>query len=352
MGKLNPLIIGNLVAKVPIIQGGMGIGISLSGLAGAVAKNGGIGVISAAQPGYREEDFAKAPLAANLRALAREIRRAKEISDNGIIGVNIMCAANHYERYVQCCIDSGADLIISGAGLPTELPKLVEGSDIKIAPIVSPPKAAKTLLRLWDKRYGKTADLVVIEGALAGGHLGFDEAQIEKVKEAGYDAEIREIIEIVREYEEKYDKKIPVVFGGGVFDRQDIDRYLALGCSGVQMGTRFVATEECDADIRFKQAYIKAKEEDIIVKKSPVGMPGRAIKNRLIREIEIEKKKITHCYGCLQQCDRTSIPYCITTALIAAAEGRVDDALLFCGENAKRITEITTVEKLMKELSE
>ncbi len=351
MEKLQPLVIGDLVAPVPIVQGGMGIGVSLGNLAGAVAKHGGIGVISAAQIGFMEEDFAKDPLSANLRSLEREIRRAKEISNGGIIGVNIMCAVKYYEHYVQCAAKSGADLIISGAGLPTELPGLVEGYDIKIAPIVAPPKAAKVLLKMWDKKFKKTADMVVIEGALAGGHLGFSDEEIELYKKQGYDKEIREILEIVKGYEEKYDKKIPVIFGGGVFDRSDIDHFISLGCSGVQMGTRFVATEECDAHPLFKQAYVQAKEEDIIIKKSPVGMPGRAIRNQLLRDIEIEKKKITKCYQCLQVCDRANIPYCITTALVNAVRGELDDALIFCGQNAHRIEEITTVEKLMTELA-
>lgn len=348
--KYKPLVIGDLVAKVPIVQGGMGIGISLSNLAGAVAKCGGIGVVSAAQPGYREEDFAADPLAANVRALGREIRRAKEISGNGIIGVNIMCAGNYYADYVRCSIENGVDIIFSGAGLPTELPELVKGTNVKIAPIVAPPKAVRTLLRLWDKRYGKTADLIVVEGALAGGHLGFSKEEIERCKTEGYDKEILEILTISKEFGEKYGKDIPVIFGGGVYDRADIDHYLSLGCSGVQMGTRFVATEECDADIAFKNAYVNAREEDIMITKTPVGMPGRAIRNKLLIDIESEKKKIRSCYRCLQQCDRLNIPYCITTALMNAAKGHLEEALIFCGHNAARIKEIVSVENLFAEL--
>ena len=277
--ELSSLIIGDLVAKVPIIQGEMGVGVSLSSLAGAVAREGAIGVISAAQPGYLEDDFSSNPLTANLRSLGNHIKKAKEISNNGIIGVNIMCASKDYEEYVKCAIDNGADLIISGAGLPTDLPKLVEGSNIKIAPIVSPPKSASVILKMWDRRYGRAADMVVIEGPKAGGHLGFSNESLEEYKSKDYDKEVLEIIEIVKENENKYNKKIPVVFAGGVFDRKDIDHYISLGCSGVQMATRFVATEECDADINFKMAYINSKKEDIVIVKSPVGLPGRAINN-------------------------------------------------------------------------
>ena len=349
---LKSLKVGNLVAEKPIIQGGMGIGVSLSSLAGAVAKNGAIGVISAAQIGFREPDFAKNPLEANLRALKKEIQRAREIAEGGIIGVNIMVAMKNYAEYVKCCVDNAVDIIISGAGLPTDLPKLVEGSDVKIAPIVSPPKAAKTLLRLWDKRHGKTADMVIIEGPRAGGHLGFTAEDVEKYKEIGYDKEILEVIEIVKEYETKYNKEIPVIFAGGVYDRADIDHFMGLGCSGVQMATRFVATEECDVDLKFKEAYVNAKEEDVTLTLSPVGMPGRALNNKMIQRTKLEKLTPSACYQCLSDCDIPNIPYCITSALVSAAKGEVDKALLFCGDTVHRINKITSVKELLTELTE
>ena len=348
--ELSSLIIGDLVAKVPIIQGGMGVGISLSSLAGAVAREGAIGVISAAQPGYLEEDFSSNPLTANLRSLGNHIKKAKEISNNGIIGVNIMCASKDYEEYVKCAIDNGADLIISGAGLPTDLPKLVEGSNIKIAPIVSPPKSASVILKMWDRRYGRTADMVVIEGPKAGGHLGFSNESLEEYESKDYDKEVLEIIEIVKEYENKYNKKIPEVFAGGVFDRKDIDHYISLGCSGVQMATRFVATEECDADINFKMAYINSKKEDIVIVKSPVGLPGRAINNKFMKDKKLINEKITKCYKCLKKCNMADIPYCITGALVRAVKGDIDNSLVFCGENAYRLNKIITVKELIKEL--
>ena len=348
--ELSSLIKGDLVAKVPIIQGGMGVGVSLSSLAGAVAREGAIGVISAAQPGYLEDDFSSNPLTANLRSLGNHIKKAKEISNNGIIGVNIMCASKDYEEYVKCAIDNGADLIISGAGLPTDLPKLVEGSNIKIAPIVSPPKSASVILKMWDRRYGRAADMVVIEGPKAGGHLGFSNESLEEYESKDYDKEVLEIIEIVKEYENKYNKKIPVVFAGGVFDRKDIDHYISLGCSGVQMATRFVATEECDADINFKMAYINSKKEDIVIVKSPVGLPGRAISNKFMKDRKLINEKITKCYKCLKKCNMADIPYCITGALVRAVKGDIDNSLVFCGENAYRLNKIITVKELIKEL--
>lgn len=344
-----PLIIDNLIAKVPIIQGGMGVGISMSSLAAAVTNQGGIGVISAAQPGFREDDFYTNTVEANIRALKYHIKRAKELSNNGIIGVNIMVATNYYEKYVQCCIDNKADIIISGAGLPIDLPKLIEGSDIKIAPIVSSLKATKVILQRWEKKFNKTADMIVVEGPKAGGHLGFKAEEVENLD--NIDDELKLIIEFKKEYEQKFNKKIPVVFGGGVFYKEDINHYIQLGADGVQMATRFVATEECDADIKFKQAYVNAKKEDIKIVKSPVGMPGRAILNDYMKKTAQEKQKVSKCFNCLHKCNPATTPYCISLALINAANGDMDESLIFCGENAYKVDKITTVKEIFDELT-
>lgn len=346
-----PLCIGSLTVPRPIIQGGMGVGISLSSLAGAVAKEGGVGVISAAHPGFLEPDFDQDPRGANLRGLAKHIHRAKKIAGTrGLVGVNIMCAMEGYEDFVRCAAQNGADLIISGAGLPVDLPALVEGTKAMIAPIVSPPKAARVLLKRWDKHYNRTADLVVIEGPKAGGHLGYSPEEIKAHEATGYDKEILEILGIVKEYEEKYQRRIPVVFGGGVFTHEDILHYLSLGCSGVQIASRFVATKECDADQRYKDAYLAAKKEDIVIVKSPVGMPGRALNNDFVQRTKLRQEPIRHCWNCLRTCDRKTIPYCITQALINAAKGDLDNALIFCGDEVGRIHKMTTVPELMREL--
>ena len=212
--KRNPLVIGDLTIPVPIIQGGMGVGISLSRLAGAVSKEGGLGVISAAQPGYPDVHFMKNALEANLKALAEHIKKAKELSGGAPIGVNIMRASNHYAEYVRCCVEHGADVIISGAGLPVELPQLLKDTKVKFAPIVSSLKAAKVLFQRWDKRYQKVADFVVIEGPKAGGHLGFTAEDAQNLTQEAYDQEVVRIVEFVKGYEEKYGH-IPVVFAGG-----------------------------------------------------------------------------------------------------------------------------------------
>ena len=346
--EVSPLVIKDLEAKVPIVQGGMGIGISLHKLAGAVAKEGGIGIISAAQIGFREPDFDKDPIGANLRAVKKEFDMAREIAPNGIIGFNIMVAMNHYEDYVREACNAGADIIISGAGLPVDLPKYVEGSSTKIAPIVSSEKAAKIILKLWDKKYKRTADMVVIEGAKAGGHLGFHFEELEVFDQKVYETEIKKIIALVRTYEEKFGVKIPVVLAGGMTDASDFENAFRLGADGIQVGTRFVTTEECDADIRFKEAYVKAKEEDIKIIKSPVGLPGRAIFNQAMQRVK-DLGRLPHglCHKCIKGCKQAEIPYCITELLINAAIGDTDNALLFCGADTYKIQKIETVKEVI-----
>ena len=350
--EIKPLKIGNLVAKLPIIQGGMGVGVSLSKLAGAVARCGGIGVISAAQPGYKEEDFLKNNLEANVRALKNHIKKAKEISNGGIIGVNIMVAMERYDKFVKAAIDGGADLIISGAGIPKDLPKIAKGYGIKLAPIVSSIKGAKLILRMWDKRVGVVPDLIIVEGPRAGGHLGFKNDEIEEKIDCLED-EIIGIVEAKKEYEEKYNKEIPVIAAGGIFDGNDIAKFLKLGASGVQMGTRFVGTKECDASDEFKNAYVESTKEDIVILKSPVGMPGRGMNNKFIKTLTTTGKiPIKRCYDCLIPCNPKDTPYCISEALINAAKGDLDNGLVFCGSNAHRVDKIVTVENLMNELKE
>lgn len=347
--NIEPLKIDNLTTRLPIIQGGMGVGVSLSSLASAVTNAGGIGVISAAQIGYREENFENDALACNLRALKEEIKIAKEKCNNGILGVNVMVATRGYAEYIQTAIESGIDLIISGAGLPTMLPKLVKDSIVKIAPIVSSVKAVKVILKLWDKHDNITADMVIIEGPRAGGHLGFKADELE-AESANFDETILNIIEEVKKYREKYSKDIPVIVAGGVFTGEDIAKYLKLGANGVQMATRFVATEECDASTEFKNAYVNCKKEDISIVKSPVGMPGRAILNPFVLETRINKIKVTKCYNCLTPCNPADTPYCISKALINAVNGKLDDGLIFCGDNAYRVDKISTVKEIMTEL--
>ncbi|MCI6675804.1 MAG: nitronate monooxygenase family protein [Clostridiales bacterium] len=343
------LKIGNLESRYPIIQGGMGVGISLSGLAGAVAAAGGIGIISTAQIGYREEDYDTSPLEANLRAIGKEIQKAKEIANGGIVGVNIMVATQHYADYVKEACRQGADIIISGAGLPVSLPELA-GGDAKLAPIVSSAKAAMVICKMWDRKYHRVPDLVVIEGPEAGGHLGFSREELDHYTEESYDTEILKIFDVVKTFEQKYETKIPIAVAGGIYNREKALHYFELGADAIQVATRFVTTEECDAAIEYKNAYINAKKEDIVIVKSPVGMPGRAIKNKFMADCMAgNRPKLTKCHQCIITCKKETIPYCITDALVNAAKGNVDQALLFCGAQAWRAEKIQTVNEVIHE---
>lgn len=346
---MGSLVIGNLTAKVPVIQGGMGVGVSLSNLAGNVAKCGGIGIISTAQIGFKEEGFDTHPIETNLKAIEKHIKRAKEIAEGGIVGVNIMVATKKYEEYVKAAVKAGADLIISGAGLPARLPEFVEKSKTKIAPIVSSIKSATIICRLWDRKYKRCPDMVVIEGPKAGGHLGFSYEELNQITREEYEEEIKGIIEVVKEYRRKYNCQIPVVAAGGIYDAKDMKHVMKLGVDGVQVATRFVTTYECDASEAYKQAYIDAKKEDIEIVKSPVGMPGRAIRNEFIEKTEAGKMKLTKCHQCLERCNQKDIPYCITDALINAVKGKLSEGLIFCGENAWKAKKLEHVSDIMKE---
>ncbi len=372
MEELKPLVIGDLVVEKPIIQGGMGVGISLHRLAGAVARAGGMGIISAAQIGFTESDFAENPEEANARAIHKEMKLAREISPDGAIGFNIMVATKHYDRWVKEAVKAGADIIISGAGLPVSLPEYVEeayremggvpGRRIKLAPIVSTAKSAMVICKMWDRKCHIAPDLVVIEGPLAGGHLGFSLDQLTQYgadtedvsatyKQEAYDEEVRAILKVVKEYGDKYGKRIPVVSAGGIYTHEDVMHQIGLGVDGVQVATRFVTTEECDAPELYKQAYIHAGKADIVITKSPVGMPGRAIRNEFLTAVgEGIRPAIPHCYRCLERCDIGKIPYCITQALVNAAQGDTPNALLFCGSNAYRADRIYTVPEVMDSL--
>ena len=375
MSNFKPLVIGDLKIEKPVIQGGMGVGISLHRLAGAVAKAGGMGLISTAQIGFREPDFKTNFVEANLRAIRNEFKKAREIAPEGAIGFNIMVATKHYDMWVKEAVKAGADAIISGAGLPVSLPEYAEAAyeemkavgkkllrRTKLAPIVSTAKAAMVICKMWDRKYHRVPDFVVVEGPLAGGHLGFTKEQLAQYgadstdveasyDQAAYDEEVKAIMKVVKGYEDKYETHIPVVTAGGIYTHEDVKHQFELGAEGVQVATRFVTTKECDAPDAYKQTYIEASKEDIVITQSPVGMPGRAILNPFLKKIkEGERSAIKSCFQCLEHCDIKTIPYCITSALVNAAEGDEDAALLFCGSNAFRSDRIETVEGVMNAL--
>ncbi len=279
------------------------------------------------------------------------MKKARSISPDGIIGYNVMTALKEHAAHIKAAVRAGADIIISGAGLPTDLPALTKGSNTKIAPIVSTDKSANVILKYWDRKYKRTADLVVIEGPQAGGHLGFKKEELPEYTPETYGREIQRIIRTVKKYGEKYGAEIPVAVAGGIYDSSDVKRVMALGADGVQVATRFVTTEECDADIRYKEAYIHASEKDIAIVKSPVGMPGRAIINPFMKRVA-GGEKIPHspCHRCLAKCSPADIPYCITDGLINAVKGNIEEGLIFCGAKAWKAQKIDTVREAVREL--
>ncbi len=344
--KLKELKIGNLTAAIPIIQGGMGIGISLSNLAAAVANEGGIGTISGVQIGFREPDFAANPVEANLRAIGKEIKKARE-KTKGIIAMNLMAAMNNYELYVKKAVEEKIDLIISGAGLPLALPKLVEGTSTKIAPIVSSAKAARIIIKSYLK-HDRLPDAVVVEGPLAGGHLGFKMDEMLEKKYASLKEIVKEVKELIGNIESEHSIKIPVIAAGGIRTKEDMAELAESGADGFQIASLFVPTVECDAHENFKLAYVNATDEEEMIIKSPVGMPARAIRTKFLTDSLIKGCTVSKCYKCMPNCNPMTIPYCISTGLIDAAEGR--DGLIFCGSKLAGINKISTVKEVISKL--
>ncbi len=348
--RMKGLRIGNLALAVPIIQGGMGVGISLSGLASAVANEGGAGVISSAGLGLLYKEFSSDFLEASIYGLKEEIRKARE-KTLGVIGVNVMVAMTNFTDMIKTAISEKVDLITAGAGLPLDLPSfLKKDSTTKLIPIVSSARATKIICEKWKANYNYLPDAVIVEGPKAGGHLGFKEEQI---FDNDYSLEklVPEIVSELKIFEDKYNTKIPLIAAGGIYTGEDIHNILNLGASGVQMGTRFVTTEECDASPAFKQAYIDAQSSDIQIIKSPVGMPGRAILSNFITKVREGKKQPKKCpFKCIKTCDITKSPYCIIIALINALKGNFENGYAFCGANAFRATRISSVKEIFQSL--
>jgi len=342
------LIIGDLVAKIPIIQGGMGIGISLAGLASAVANQGGIGVITGSLNGMLEPDLYKNYVEANNRGLIAEIKKARTMT-KGILGVNIMVASATFVETVKTAIKAEIDIIFAGAGLALNLPEFLNGSTkTKLVPIVSSARAAGILIRKWLSNFNYTADAIVVEGPKAGGHLGFKREQIDD-EAFSLERLIPEVIDEINSIKELKGRKIPVIAAGGIYSGADIYNIMKLGASGVQMGTRFVTTHECDASIDFKQTYIDAKEEDITIIASPVGLPGRAIRNEFIDKVNEGKKQPYKCpYHCVKSCDYKNTPYCINLALVNARKGNFKHGFAFAGANVYKTDKIISVGELFE----
>jgi len=348
--KLPDLSIGDIKINPPIIQGGMGVKISTSSLVSAVCNEGALGVIASVGLGedYNVGKSKKANYKNRSRlALEEQFDETFERTDKPF-GVNIMCALSNYDDLVDACIQRNVGAIISGAGLPLKLPALVKDHKIKLIPIVSSNRAAKIICDGWFKRYKRIPDAIVVEGPLAGGHLGFNTGELENINDFNLERLISEVLEIAKKYDD-----IPVIAAGGIFDGYDIRKYLNLGAAGVQMATRFICTHECDVPLNLKELFINCKEEDILIIKSPVGLPARVIKNKFIEQVlKGEKIPFTCHLKCLKTCDPEVVPYCIAKALVNAYRGNLDEGFVMCGTNAHKIDKIVSVKELLQELSE
>lgn len=343
--------IGSLAIQIPVVQGGMGVGISLSGLASAVANEGGVGIISSAGMGLLYREYSKDYIKASILGLKEELAKAKA-KTKGIIGVNIMVAMSNFTDMAKAAIKEKADIIFSGAGMPLELPShLEEGDETKLVPIVSSARAAKIICEKWRNNYSYQPDAIVVEGTKAGGHLGF---KLEQITDSKFCLEslVSEVKSEVDMVEQKSGKKIPIIAAGGIYTGGDIFDIMKYGADAVQMGTRFVTTYECDAAAEFKQAYIDAEEKDIEIIQSPVGMPGRAILSPFIQKVRNGEKQPKDCpFNCIKTCDISKSPYCIIMALYSAYKGKMDNGYAFAGSNAYRSTKLESVKEIFRALT-
>lgn len=347
--EFKDLNIGGLVISIPIIQGGMGVRVSASSLASAVSNEGGLGVVAAVglgEEGTEGADF-KTRSCTALRAIIRETRAKTK----NPFGVNLMCALTDYDAMVDVAQQESVDVIISGAGLPLKLPALVKNPHTRLVPIVSSGRAAKIICSTWQRRYSRFPDAIVVEGPLAGGHLGYSRAELLDGENFSLERILKDVLSVVSGFTSA-GARIPVIAAGGIYDGADIAAFIRAGAEGVQMGTRFVCTHECDASIKYKQAYIAAEEKDIVIINSPVGMPGRVVLNDFVKKISSGERVDFDCpHQCLATCDPRKVNYCIARALINAYRGDLDKGFAMCGANAHRIKSIVSVKELMDELT-
>ncbi|HEB9305542.1 TPA: nitronate monooxygenase [Campylobacter coli] len=358
--SLKSLQIGKHTIKYPIFQGGMGLGISWDKLASAVSLNGGLGIISSVGTGYYEnrthiskELNAKPYGSENFysrEGLQTLINNARKVCGDAPLGCNILCASNDYARIARDACEVGFNVIVSGAGLPTNLPEFTaDFPDVALVPIISSPKALKIICKRWQSRYNRLPDAVVLEGPKSGGHQGFT---YEQCLDPNYQLE-NLIVPVVEEA--KNWGSFPVIAAGGIWDKKDIENAISLGASGVQMGTRFIGTFECDASDEFKNVLLACKNEDIELIKSPVGYPARGVRTNLLDLVDKRMGPKINCISnCVAPCGRgkeaTKVGYCIADRLFDAWSGKKETGLFFTGANGYRLEKLISVKELMDKL--
>ncbi|MEA3227697.1 MAG: nitronate monooxygenase family protein [Campylobacterota bacterium] len=360
--SFKPLKIGKHIIEKPIVQGGMGVGISWDKLAGNVSKEGGLGVISSVGTGYYDNKKYAGKLVSDrplsetnfyskdgLKAI---VDNARKVCGEKPLAVNILYAMSGYGDTVKNACEFGADIIITGAGLPTNMPEFTEGyPDVALVPIVSSPKALKIICKRWQKRYNRVPDAVIVEGPKSGGHQGFSYEQC-KLPENQLENIVAPVVEEAAKWGD-----IPVIAAGGVWDKNDIEEMFQLGARGVQMGTRFIGTHECDAHENLKQVLLDAKEEDIELLSSPVGYPAQGVITNLTHLVEKREGPEIKCISnCVAPCNRgveaREVGFCIADRLSDAYLGKLDTGLFFSGSNGYKLKEIISVKELLTKLIE
>ena len=344
-GSIKPVMIGDLLIEIPIIQGAMGVRISKSKLVSAVSQQGAMGVIASVGLGDETESMYEYTKKSN-EALRDEIQKTRQNTNNPF-GVNILVALSNYESLCQVCVEEKVSAIFSGAGLPLNLPECVGTKEVKLVPIVSSAKAAHVIIKYWRKKYDRLPDAFVVEGPLAGGHLGFSRQELDAPPL------LTSLVRDVRAFLDSDEnlKHIPIIAAGGIYSVEDIREVLQAGAQAVQMATRFITTHECDAPDVVKQACLAAKEEDVILVNSPVGLPGRVLRNDFVtRILNKEKIRFSCPYKCLRTCKQYESDFCIAQALVNAFQGNLDEGFIMPGYNVFKLDKIISVQELIEEL--
>ena len=345
-----PLKIGNLEVPIPVIQAGMGVQVAKSELAGAVARAGGIGCISSVGLGTLEASL-NDYLADSRKNLTKEIRNARRLADGGVIGVNIMVALANYKDMVEVCVKEKVDVIVSGAGLPINLPELTKGSGIKLIPVVSSGRAMKVILKSWHRRYQVMPDAVVVEGPLCGGHMAFTKEQVLHPEQAPIQNILKDVRDVLAPYEKEYNKSIPLIGAENVVTPEDVIQKLKMGFDGVHIGTRFICTEEAGIDRKSKEVYVNAKAEDIVVLHSPLGLPVKVLRTPLVEKLLNGEKIPFGCpFKCLRACEASEAKFCIADALVKTMLGEVEGGLFMVGSGVGRINNIIPVKTFFEQL--
>jgi NAD(P)H-dependent flavin oxidoreductase YrpB (nitropropane dioxygenase family) len=345
---LPSLKIRSLESELPIIQAGMGVRVGNACLAAAAVNAGGYGVIASVGLGddtsREKRDFARE----SNRFLVEEVRAARRLCGNKKpVGVNIMVALSNYEEIARASVGEKVDFIISGAGLPLNLPQYVGDADIALIPVISSGRALAIILKAWKRKYNRAPDAVIVEGPRCGGHLGFSREELDRMETRSLEILYAETSAVLKEY----NLNIPLIGAGEVASRDDIRHMLKLGFAGVQIGTRILATEEAGMDRASKMVYVSSRNSDVTVINSPVGLPVRVLKTALVERVLAGKRDQFTCpWRCLRTCNPATAPFCIAKALMATWSGDIDNGLFMVGCNVDALDKITTVKEFFDSL--